>query len=92
MEAIGNLNYPAVARAEHLSGTLRLSVRVGSDGQVLGVELRRSSGHRVLDEAAVDIVQLAAPFAPFTDAMRAQTDVLVITRTWQFRDDTLRGQ
>lgn len=92
VEAIGNLNYPAAARAQGLTGTLRMTVRVAADGSVVGIEVRRSSGHAVLDAAARDIVRLAAPFAPFPDDIRKETDVLVITRTWQFLDDTLRGQ
>ena len=43
------------------------------------------SGHKVLDDAAVRIVQLAAPYAPFPPEMAKSTDVLEIIRTWQFR-------
>jgi len=50
----------------------------------------RSSGHQLLDDAAVRIVRLSAPFAPFPPEIRQQVDILDITRTWQFLDgDTL---
>ena len=49
------------------------------------VRILDSSGYAILDDAAVRIVQLAAPFAPFPPEMRRNTDVLEIIRTWQFR-------
>ncbi len=87
VERIGNLNYPEVARKRRLSGTLKLSVSLKADGSLLNVSIRRSSGHAELDEAAANIVRLAAPYARFPEEIRAETDVLVITRTWQFLDD-----
>ncbi len=86
IERIGNLNYPEEARRRHLTGSLILDVAINPDGSLHAVTLRRSSGHKVLDDAAIRIVRLAAPFAPFPEAMRRDTDVLHITRTWQFLD------
>ncbi len=86
VEAIGRLNYPAEARRQGLSGSLRLSVRIAPDGSLIDSVLRRSSGHAVLDRAAQDIVRLAAPYAPFPPDIREEADILVITRTWQFID------
>ena len=54
------------------------------DGTVDSIEVNRSSGFRVLDQAAVRIVELAAPFAPFPPDIARDTDVLSITRTWSF--------
>lgn len=85
IEKIGNLNYPARARQEKLYGSLRLMVAILPDGTLSEVELLQSSGHPVLDEAAINIVRLASPFAPFPDELRRSTDVLEIIRTWQFR-------
>lgn len=85
VEAVGNLNYPDEARRDHLYGSLRLLVAITPDGGLKEVRVLDSSGHKVLDDAAVRIVKLAAPFAPFPEAMRADTDVLEIIRTWQFR-------
>lgn len=84
IEAIGNLNYPAEASANGIYGTLRLMVALRPDGTVQDIRILRSSGERVLDEAAVGIVQLAAPFEPFPPELRARVDVLEIIRTWQF--------
>ena len=84
VERIGNLHYPEEARRLGLSGSLSLDVALNADGTVVAIVLRRSSGERVLDEAAVRIVRLAAPFAAFPPAMRDEIDVLHIERTWQF--------
>jgi len=85
VERIGNLNYPQEAKEKALFGSLILHVAVRADGSLEGVRVVRSSGHRVLDDAAVNIVRLAAPFAPFPDDIKAETDVLDITRVWQFQ-------
>lgn len=84
VERIGNLNYPEAARQMKLYGSLLLSVSIRADGTLDGVEVTKSSGHRVLDAAAVKIVQMGAPYAPLPSDIRRDTDVLVITRTWSF--------
>ena len=84
VERIGNLHYPEEARRLGLSGSLSLDVALNADGTVADIVLRRSSGERVLDEAAARIVRLAAPFPEFPPAMRDEIDVLHIERTWRF--------
>ena len=86
VEAVGKLNYPAEARSEGVSGSLRMTVRIDAQGGLVDVTLGQSSGHPILDRAAQDIVRWAAPYAPFPPDIRAEADVLVITRTWQFLD------
>jgi protein TonB len=86
VERIGNLNYPEEARRRFVSGNLVLDVALNSDGTIYNVSVRRSSGHRLLDDAAVRIVELAAPFAPFPPEIRAESDVIHITRTWKFNE------
>lgn len=83
IERIGNLNYPEGARGK-IYGNLRLTVSINSDGTVAGLDLERSSGHKILDAAAQRIVRLAAPYAKFPPDIRKETDILVITRTWHF--------
>ncbi len=83
IERIGNLNYPDAARGKHY-GSLVLTVIIRANGDLDSVEINRSSGKAVLDEAARRIVRLAAPYAAFPEAIRADTDLLEITRTWTF--------
>ena len=86
VERVGNLNYPDEARRKQLSGNLLLDVALNSDGSVRKITVRRSSGHKLLDDAAVRIVELAAPFAAFPDDIRKEVDILHVTRTWKFLD------
>ncbi len=92
VERIGNLNYPDEARRENLSGSLLISVWVAKDGSVKKIKLHRSSGHKILDDAAVRIVRLAAPFAPLPKELSSQADIIVITRTWKFEAGLAMGQ
>jgi len=83
VERIGTVNYPAAARGK-LYGNLRLTVTLRPDGNVEAIELDRSSGLKVLDDAAFRIVKMASPYAAFPPDIRRDTDLLVITRTWFF--------
>lgn len=83
VERVGTVNYPAEARGK-LYGNLRLTVTIRADGSVESIELDRSSGLKVLDAAAFKIVRMAGPYAAFPAAIRRDTDLLVITRTWFF--------
>lgn len=87
VERLGNLNYPEEARRKNLSGSLLLAVGINADGSIYSIKVRQSSGEAVLDEAAQQIVRLAAPFAPFPKELLGEADVLVITRTWRFSID-----
>jgi protein TonB len=84
VERIGNTNYPKAARDRGLSGALVLVVAVRPDGTLHELDVRSSSGEPVLDAAARRIVRQAAPFEPFPDDLRERTDLLYITRTWEF--------
>ncbi len=90
VERVGNLNYPEAAKEQKIYGQLRMTVSINADGSIESVEINQSSGHPILDNAARRIVELAAPYAPFPDNIRKDTDILSITRTWTFtREDSL---
>ena len=92
VERIGNLNYPDQAKRRHITGNLLLDVALNADGSVNEISVRRSSGQKILDDAAIRIVELAAPFAPFPPEIRADIDVLHITRTWKFNESGLTSE
>ena len=83
IERVGTLNYPEAAKGK-LSGSLILTVRIKGDGSVERIDIDRSSGHRILDDAARRIVRMAEPFAAFSADIRRDVDILEITRTWTF--------
>lgn len=84
IELIGNLNYPAEARRQKLYGKLRLLVSLLPDGSIHHVDILQSSGQRVLDDAAIRIVRMSAPFTRFSPELRKEVDQLEIIRTWKF--------
>ena len=91
IERIGNLNYPDAAKGR-LYGSLTLSVVIKANGDLKQVEVIRSSGQVLLDDAARRIVRMAAPYAAFPEAIRRDIDEIDITRTWTFTNaDRLRA-
>jgi len=83
VERVGNLNYPEAAKGK-MYGSLVLSVAIRADGEVDAIEITRSSGHRILDDAARRIVEMSGPFGRFPPKLQQSVDILVITRTWTF--------
>ena len=69
-----------------------LTVIIKANGDLERIEVNRSSGQRLLDDAARRIVQMASPYAAFPESIRRDTDLLEITRTWTFTNtDRLRS-
>jgi len=81
---VGNINYPPEARRANLYGNARILVSLRKDGTVKELAILESSGSTVLDDAAIRIVRMAAPFAPFPDSLKEDVDELEIIRTWVF--------
>lgn len=89
IERIGNKNYPSQAKTNNVYGNLRLNVAINRDGTVHHVKIEKSSGSKILDDAALRIVRLAAPFKPLTREMAKDTDILQIIRVWRFQPGNL---
>lgn len=83
VEEEGNLNYPEEARLKRIFGKLRVVVILLPDGSVEDIEIRQSSGQRVLDQAAIRTIRLASPFSAFPPEMK-EFDKIEIIRTWHF--------
>jgi len=78
------MNYPEPARSQELSGSLRMLVALRPSGSLQEILILQSSGQRILDEASLNIVRLAAPFDPFPPEMLRDVAILEIIRTWRF--------
>ncbi len=85
VERIGNLNYPAVVTRKKLTGSLLLDVAINPDGSIHSTRITRSSGFPELDQAALRIVNMSAPFPPLTKDILKDTDILHIPRVWRFQ-------
>lgn len=84
IEQVGDRNYPREALSRRITGNLRLSVMINPDGTIYEIKVLQSSGQRILDDAARQIVRLSAPFAQFPPEIRKHADRLQIIRTWRF--------
>ena len=85
-EKIGNLHYPIEAKRKGIYGGVTLSVDINADGSVPpdGITIKRSSGYKVLDNAAINIIRLASPYAPIPEDVLKDHDMMTITRVWRF--------
>lgn len=91
VERVGTMNFPSAARLEKASGTPVVEVTIDADGKLARAIVRRSSGRPGLDDAAIRILQLAAPFEPFPRKMSATHDQIRIAYQWEFLSGTARG-
>jgi protein TonB len=91
IERVGTMNFPDVARRQKFSGTPVIEVTIGADGKLLATVIRRSSGHAEIDEAAMRILKLAAPFDPFPGELTAKHDEIRIAYEWQFLGGASQG-
>jgi len=92
IEARGTENFPE-AGGKKLYGELTMMVTVNFDGSILATDIVESSGNKVLDRRAQAIVRSIGNFGKFTDAMRRQTDQIVLPSRFKFtHDETLETQ
>jgi protein TonB len=91
VERVGTMNFPDAARRDKLSGTPVLEVTVDADGSLERAVVRRSSGHPEIDEAAIRILRLAAPFEPFPRELSGTHDAMRIAYEWQFLNGAAAG-
>lgn len=87
LEAVGNKYYPEASIRYGIYGDVRLLVVIRKDGSLEDIRVLESSGYAVLDEAAIKVVRMTAPYAPFPAELAATTDKLEIVRTWHFQEN-----
>lgn len=83
IEGVGNALYPEQAQGK-VRGTLILTAGVRKDGKVESIKIDRSSGHPLLDDSAMKIMEMSGPFEPFDPGVSKRIDILYITRQWKF--------
>lgn len=84
VERVGTLNFPSAARSASLSGSPVIEVALGSDGSLISATIRRSSGHPEIDQAALQILQLASPFEAFPADLAHDYGALRFAYQWEF--------
>ncbi len=91
-EQVGTDFYLKQPRLKNIEGIVMLDVAINPNGTIHHVKIKKPSKYKVLDEAVLRIVHLAAPYEPFSKAIRQETDILHITRTWIFRYNSLSSR
>lgn len=84
VERIGTANYPTALLGNIHAGRPTLEVVIAADGRLDDIVVRRSSGDTALDQAALKILRLAAPFPPLPPEIRKDYDVLRFAYEWDF--------
>ena len=88
VEQVGNVNYPKEARTQRIYGHVQLVVALFANGSIKRIEVSKTSGSRLLDQAAVRSVQLASPYKPFPPELRNRDEIHII-RTWQYQSNNV---
>lgn len=89
IEAVGNDYFPTLGDLDGLSGAPTVEVRIDANGQLAAVVIRKSSGSKVLDQAALDILRRASPFDPFPAEISTDYDQMVFAYKWRFNESLL---
>jgi protein TonB len=91
VERIGTANYPSrfLGGPDHGRPTLEVTIR--ADGSLKDIIVRHSSGDKALDQAALRILRLAAPFDPLPANIRKNYDVLRFAYDWDFFDSARKS-
>jgi protein TonB len=84
VERVGTINFPKVAKSGAASRNPTLEVAIAADGNLEEVRLLSSSGNRQLDQAAMDILRMSAPFESFPEFLQQDYDSLRFAYEWQF--------
>ncbi len=91
VERVGTINFPRAARREMAAAKPIVEVTIDADGRLAQAVVRRSSGRPEIDDAALRILRLAAPFEPFPRAMTAKHDQIRIAYAWEFLSGSPEG-
>ena len=89
IEAVGDAYFPELGELHGLTGSPTLEVSIEASGELAEVIIRRSSGSKVLDQAALDILQRASPFDPFPAEIRSDYDRLRFAYKWLFGEESV---
>lgn len=87
IETVGDEYFPKLASLDGVTGSPTLEVSIDASGQLQEVVIRKSSGSKVLDKAALDILRRASPFDPFPAEVRADYDSLRFAYKWLFGEN-----
>ena len=71
-------------KENYLDGKVQIMAIIDMNGNLINSQILISSGNRLIDNMAINILEESAPFAPFNNNMSNQYSVLEIVRDWNF--------
>ena len=71
-------------KENYLDGRVQIMASIDMHGNLINSKILVSSGNRLIDDMAINILEESAPFAPFNNDMSNQYSVLEIVRDWNF--------
>ena len=86
IETIGVKYFPEIGITPGMTGSPTLQVTINASGRLDEAIIRQSSGSRLIDQAALNILRRASPFDPFPEAIRSDYDQLIFAYKWEFAD------
>ena len=89
IETVGVKYFPEESVAQGITGSPTLQVTISASGQLDAASIRKSSGSRVLDQAALNILRRASPFDPFPETIRVDYDQLIFAYKWKFEESEI---
>ncbi|MCK5718615.1 MAG: TonB family protein [Thiomargarita sp.] len=92
VEKRGTEYYRKQDNLQNIAGVLILDVAINSDGTVREINIAKPSKHQLINEAVRRIISETPAFMPFSQEIKAETDILHITRTWNFNYNNLNTQ
>jgi protein TonB len=89
IEAVAKDYFAELGGLDDLTGSPILEVKIEASGQLSAVIIRKSSGSRIVDQAALDILRRASPFDPFPDDVADEYDRFLFTYKWLFSERSI---
>ena len=83
IESIGD-EFIAANDIDYSNSMVQVMATIDSFGNLIKSEILISSGNASVDKLAIDILEKAAPFAPFDPQMLNEYGILEIIRDWNF--------
>lgn len=84
IEKTGNLNYPSEAKRKSIYGMVVVHFEIVSTGEIGAIQIKRSSGSLILDDAAIKAVELASPCQQFPDSIKEHADKFNLEKTFTY--------
>jgi protein TonB len=79
--------YPRVALDNNWEGKVVLRMVIGANTMISSISIKTSSGHEVLDQAAIETIKKTKPLVAIPDALRGREFVLDIYFIFNLRDE-----